>query len=325
VDKHSESQHGNKVIGSAETLPPDPTPKSKRSRNGKPAKPDKDFPLWLHPSGRWCRKIHQKVWYFGKADNPQAALEKWLDQKDDLLAGRTPRPKSNGLLLGDPPHDPDSSVGLVNRFLTAKQERVESGELTRRTFEDYKATCQRLVDVFGWSRRVDDLAPEDFEKLRSQIGKTRGVVSLGNEINRVRVILKYAADNRLVPRDSIHYGQNFRRPSLKSLRQARAKRGPKIFEADEIRQMVSASSQPLMAMILLGINCGLGQSDISSLPQTAIDLKSGWLRLASSGVAGFGLKPSRQSRPRLLNVPSQPTRPIPTWHSSQNMVHAGRE
>jgi len=273
MDKVSETSAENKVSDNTRGVTPGLTPKRKANSKGKA---DKDFPLWLHPSGRWARKIRQKVYYFGKADNPQAALEKWLDQKDDLLAGRTPRAKSDGLLIGDPPHIPDSAVGLVNRFLTAKSHLLSTGEITRRTFEDYKATCQRLVAVFGWSRRVDDLSPEDFEELRANIGKTRGPVALGNEINRTKVILKFAADNRLIPL-AVNYGQNFKRPSRKTLRIARVERGPRIFEASEIKRLIGKASKPLKAMILLGINAGQGQSDIAQLPISAIDLKTGWL------------------------------------------------
>jgi hypothetical protein len=52
-------------------------------------KPRPDFPLTPHPSGRWCKKVRAKLHYFGKLEDPQAALNKWLDQRDDLLAGRT--------------------------------------------------------------------------------------------------------------------------------------------------------------------------------------------------------------------------------------------
>ena len=263
-----------KSIKTTGTLKAKPGVTDTRAR--KPAKPDKDFPLWLHPSGRWCRKIRQKVHYFGKADNPQAALEKWLDQKDDLLAGRTPRIKSDGLMIGDPPHIPESATGLVNRFLSSKAQLLATGEITQRTFQDYTGTCQRLVDVFGWSRRVDDLQSDDFEKLRTQIGKTRGPVALSNEIGRARVIFKYAADNRLIPL-SVPYGQNFRKPSRKALRIERAKRGIRIFEADEIKRLIAKASIPMKAMILLGINAGLGQSDLSQLPKSAINLETGWL------------------------------------------------
>lgn len=50
-----------------------------------------------------------------------------------------------------------------------------------------------------------------------------------------------------------------------------------MFEADELRSILNAATGPLKAMVLLGINCGFGQSDCSSLPLTALDLDGGWL------------------------------------------------
>jgi len=63
-------------------------------------KPRADFPLFPHQAGYWAKKVRGRLVYFGKVvDDPkgQAALDKWLEQKDDLLAGRVPRVKADGL------------------------------------------------------------------------------------------------------------------------------------------------------------------------------------------------------------------------------------
>lgn len=241
-------------------------PQSTKRSAKKPAKPYPDFPLFPHATRRWAKKIKGKLHYFGPWDDPDGALKNYLDQRDDLHAGRTPRARTNGLTIRE----------ICNRFLTSKRHLLDNGEITDRTFHDYYSTCDRVVATFGRNRPVEELAAADFERLRSKLAKNRGPVSLGNEIQRVRMVFKYAYDEGLIDRP-IRYGQSFRKPSRKTLRKARAKNGKRMFEATELREAIDSAPQPLRAMILLGINCGFGQTDASSLPQSAIDLEGGWI------------------------------------------------
>ncbi len=238
------------------------------ARKATPAKPTrpKGFPLFAHQTGRWAKKVRGKLVYFGKLDDPQAALAKWLDQKDDLLAGRTPRVSGDGLTVRD----------LVNKFLNSKRLQVESGELTARSWGDYHSTCERVVSVFGRTRLVTDLAADDFEKLRAEISKTRAAVSLGNEVQRTRTVFKYGYEAGLIEKP-VRYGPAFKKPSARVLRQERNGKGIRMFEAAELRRIIAAAGVPLKAMILLGINCGFGNHDVGSLPLAAVDLKTGWL------------------------------------------------
>src|SRR5438046_2386907 len=56
----------------------------------KPARPE-GSPLFWHATGRWAKKIHGKQHYFGRGSHDDALAE-YNRQKDDLHAGRAPRP-----------------------------------------------------------------------------------------------------------------------------------------------------------------------------------------------------------------------------------------
>jgi integrase len=251
----------------------------RKSRKDKPAKPYPDFPLFPHATKRWGKKIKGRLHYFGPWDDPDGALQKYLDQKDDLFAGRKPRKTGEGYTVRD----------LCNHFLNSKRHLLDTRELKQRTFDDYKAVCERIVRRFGRERLVEDLRPEDFEALRAKIAKTWGPVTVANFIQRARVVFKYASDNDHIVRP-VRYGQGFKRPSQKTMRRARNAAGLRMFEAAEIREMLGGAlvvgkegpelvqaGVQLRGMILLGINCGYGNSDVGNLPLSALDLERGWV------------------------------------------------
>lgn len=104
-------------------------------------------------------------------------------------------------------------------------------------------------------------------------------------------MFKYGFDAELFP-TPVHFGPGFKRPSKKTFRLARAKRGLKMFEAAELRAMIErkaisnadgiepvlmTATTNLKAMILLGVNCGYSNSDCATLPLSALDLDRGWI------------------------------------------------
>lgn len=235
----------------------------------RPAKPRPDFPLFPHASGRWAKKVRGKLCYFGKwADDPEGerALSVWLSQRDDLLAGRTPRATPDGLIVAD----------LANRFLTAKEQQRDAGDITPRTFSEYYTSCENVVVAFGRTRLVDDLAADDFGALRASLAKRYGPHRLGKEVQLVRTLFKYGYDAGLIDKP-VRYGPTFKRPAARLMRAHRQANGERMFEAAEIRQLLDAADQPLKAMILLGINCGFGNHDCGTLPRRAVDLERGWI------------------------------------------------
>ncbi|MEQ8790244.1 MAG: hypothetical protein RIC55_28370 [Pirellulaceae bacterium] len=245
----------------------------------KPSKPYPEFPLYAHNSGHWAKKIRGKTHFFGawgkRIDGKltrledlgwEAALEEYKRVADDLHAGKTPRVQAEGLEVAE----------LCDRFIVAKEALRDNGEISPRTWQAYKSTTDRIVRVFGKKRLVVDLSADDFGILRSDIAKKRGHVALGNEIQRVRTIFKFGFDEGLIDRP-VRYGQQFKKPSKTALRKAKAANGEKMLEPAALRELIDAATPQLKAMILLGLNCGLGNTDCSSLPDSALDLEGGWL------------------------------------------------
>jgi integrase len=165
---------------------------------------------------------------------------------------------------------------LANGFLNHKRDLHEAGELSPRTWAQYKETCDLLVAQLGKQRLVSDLGPDDFAKIRGRLVKRWKPITVGNFIQRVRVVFKYAADNDLIEHP-VRYGQAFKRPSKKTLRLEKARQGHKLFSREEIHKLLDAASVPVRAMLLLGINCGFGNADCGRLPLRALDLERGWL------------------------------------------------
>jgi integrase len=224
-------------------------------------------------------------------DNPdeaiQAALDEYRDVADDLHAGREPRERSTGPSVAD----------LCNHFLATKEDLLNTSEITRKTFQDYLKCCQRLVKVFGRHRLVADLTVDDFAGLRKVLSKNRGPVTVSNDIGRIRVVFNHGYDAGLLDQP-MRYGPGFKKPSRKTLRKARQNKGERMFEAHELRQILDVlDGKPvtvdgpdgeavevtmkrdtiLRAMVLLAANSAFGQTAVASLPQSAVDLDSGWI------------------------------------------------
>jgi integrase len=235
----------------------------------KPAKPSADFPLFPHASGQWAKKVRGQLHYFGRWDDPAAALAAYQQQAADLHAGRRPRDQAEQ-------GDGALTVGaLSNRFIHSKAEAHRRGELSPRTLHDYTKLCELMIRTWGKGRRVDDLGPDDFADLRAA-RPNWGLLRWGVTVQRLKTYFRFAVEARLLDRVP-DFGPDARPPSTGALRRHRARIGPRLFTANDIRLLIRAARPALRAQILLGINCALGPQDIGHLPLAAVDLDNGIL------------------------------------------------
>ncbi len=212
------------------------------STHTKPNKPYPDFPLFPHATGRWAKKIRGKTHYFGPWDDPDGALDSYIKQRDDLHAGRKPRAHQDALTV----------KLLVNSFLIHKQALQDAGELSPRTWRNCKEATDLLISEFGRQRSVADLGPDDFAEIRNKMAKKWGPVRVRDFMQRIRSVFKYGFDSGLLA-TPMRFGPGFARPSKKTIRLERAAKGPRMFEAEEIRRLLGyAALAPSRRLPALG-------------------------------------------------------------------------
>jgi integrase len=265
------------------------TASSRVRKQLRPAKPYPEFPLTPHASGAWQKKINGKLHYFHRwgrvvrgsmqrleGDGWELALALYEAQVDDIQRGRKPRARiEDGKVVTTEPAG-FTLAHLCNEFLTAKTRKLEAREIGGRIFAEYRTITDLLIDTFGDTRHVDDLTPDDFEKLRAVMAKRWGPVRMLTETVRVKSVFKYALEKGRIEKP-INYGPEFKPPTRSVLRRHRAQSGGKMLQAAEVRKLIEAADAPMRAMIYLGINCAMGNTDCANLKTNHLDLDRGWL------------------------------------------------
>lgn len=139
-----------------------------------PRKPKPDVPkLTLHKSvGQWCKTFtlpsgKRKTVYFGT--EPNAAMQKYLAERDEWQAGRNPR-KIEDAATDAAPATPTLAY-VVNAFLERSEARVEAGDIAPVTFRDYREVAAKMVAHFGRDVEAEKLHPANFARFRHSLAK----------------------------------------------------------------------------------------------------------------------------------------------------------
>ncbi len=232
----------------------------------KPKKP-RNSPLTVNGNGQFSKVINGRTEYFGPWDDHEGAVKRYL-----AFITKSELPESTN------PEDGMTIQELCNRWLGSQDRKVQSKELSPRTFNDYLKMSKRLVDHFGKGCPVDTLQPEDFGKYRAKLAKRfKSLGSLRREITMTRTAFRFGEVNRHIR--PAWFGSEFSAPTTKQIEKQRKSKqsanGDRTLEAKQIRELLGIAGPALRAMILLGINCGLGNSDIRNVKTQHI--KRNWL------------------------------------------------
>jgi integrase len=225
----------------------------------KPEKPP-GCPLFPHNAGVWAKKVRGKLHYFGPWSDLQGAWDRWLAQKDYLLAGR--KPPTGGLTVDE----------LLHLFYTDKVNQNREGSVTDACLDEYKITCDVVLTHFGPTVEIETLRHEDYAGLRKALttgkrGQTYAPSTIKRRLTIARMIFSLGADQLGTP---LPFKKPLQSPSKLVMRRRQRKLGPRMYAAADLRKLVKAADPHLRAMILLGINCGFGPMDCRTLSASAI-------------------------------------------------------
>lgn len=237
-----------------------------KDQSKKPKKPYPDYPLGPHPNGQWCKKIRGRVHFFGVWSDPNGAVAKYLAERDDLQAGRSPKRLSATT--------PDLAT-LCNRFLEQAEAKVDAQSLSPRTWVDYRECCVHLLDAMGRTTAIEDIRPLDFAKIRNAWAAKYAPVRLSKLVTMTRTIFNWGWESDLfeVP---VKFGPDFTGATKKQVRERRNEVGERLFSAADIHKLLNATNPTMRAMILLAVSGGLGNSDIAGLHKDHLR-EPGWI------------------------------------------------
>jgi integrase len=254
----------------------------------KPGKPRPDFPLFPHANGQWAKKFFlngkHALKYFGPWSDDlkgERALLDYLARKDAILAGldnlRVTSP-GEGMTLGE----------LVGRYLDSRRQAMLAGELSGRMYGDYLAELHRFAKSVGEGAKVAAIRPEHFSAYAGTFTTIRhlGRHSRKRVIALVKAMLNWGAGMGFYPPPT--YGNDFAAPSTTAaaIRQAKAREGKpdhsgRIVTGEEVDNIVLwfKRNPQFKAIVLMGVNCGLGPADIGRLRWRHFNIDTGELNM----------------------------------------------
>ncbi|HCO96847.1 MAG TPA: hypothetical protein DIU00_23390 [Phycisphaerales bacterium] len=117
------------------------------------------FPLTLHPTGQYCKKINGKIRYFGK--DKKKALEKYLAQATYLHGPQSLAQKiSNGKI---------TLKQLCDLYLHYQNSRVLVGNITAKHYTDSKYSLDRFMTFLGQGCRIENISTLDLQNYKRKL------------------------------------------------------------------------------------------------------------------------------------------------------------
>ena len=147
------------------------------------------FPLTLHPTGQYCKKINGKIHYFGT--NKKEALERYLEQATYLHGGQNSAHKaSNGSM---------TLKELCDLYLEYQHSKLLTGTLSARHHNDQISSLGKLMSFFGKGRRIKSISTLDLQNYKRKLQGAYGSAHrLNLHISAMKAMFHWARRNDIL-------------------------------------------------------------------------------------------------------------------------------
>lgn len=228
----------------------------------------KDCPLFLHRNGQWAKKVRGKLRYFGT--DLDAAMKRWANEKDHLLAGYDP-PRIDGK---------PTLAELANLYLANSQERVATGEVRADHTHENKIVLEMVITAVGGRSKPDSMSPQQWAKVRTALatrldGNPVAQATLQARLSRAGAFLNWSLKKGWVK--SLDLGGELDPPAKRLLRREATARGKRLWDRDDLLAVIEAAGVNFRPVLLLGINCAMGGLDIANLTRSQVPAKTEFL------------------------------------------------
>ena len=216
------------------------------------------FPLTLHSTGQFCKKIKGKMYYFGS--DKKVALQRYLDQSTYLHGDQQ--------ILQDMPTQNNMTLKqLCDMYLKYQYSKLQANDLTVQHHNDQIGSLNKLMDFLGQNHKIDGISTLDLQNYKRNLQASYGSVHrLNLHISIMKALFHWAKKCEIlkdIPNiDAVSRGKIVHKDRF-------------IFDSEQIGKLISTADVKMQAMIWLGLNCGFGCTDCAGLTWADVDLANG--------------------------------------------------
>jgi len=221
------------------------------------------FPLTLHPTGQYCKKVKGKIYYFGS--DKKRALERYLylDQAT-YLHGHQEN-------LQKPTEDHMTLKQLCDMYLKYQYSKLQANDLTASHHNEQIGSLNKLMTFLGQNIEIKNISTLDLQNYKRRIQKSHvSVCRLNLHISIMKALFHWARKNDVLTNI----------PNIDAVSRGKIVHQEKFtFDPEQINKLLSAADVKMRAMTWLGLNCGFGCTDCSVLKWTDLDLVNARVKL----------------------------------------------